>query len=136
MFHYAKLHGIVQFIEETDEINIINQTQALLKVRFLKELTQCYIDTYFVVASTLYALMETSTTIEQNKLTSELHACIKTLHKKGALRYLNSCQKSSIDMAFASFSSLGACQRLVFDSHGGTKIAYIKCLPESKENLS
>jgi hypothetical protein len=39
-------------------------------------------------------------------------------------------------MAFTRFASLGACQRLVFDSKFDDKQAYLKCGSESKKVVS
>ena len=66
---YAEHYKIVKLNKDTDEIKILNQKQALMKLNFLKELTQSYIDTYFIVGETIHCLMVKGVTIEQKSLT-------------------------------------------------------------------
>jgi len=51
--------------------------------QFIHSLLASYIDTYLIVAETLYSIMELGITIEQNKLVSQLHESIQALYYKG-----------------------------------------------------
>ena len=73
----------------------------------MKDLVQSYIDTYFIVAQSLYIMTENGATIEQTKLTNQLHMSILELYQMGAVRYMHSCLKEVIDSALDRFTELG-----------------------------
>jgi hypothetical protein len=76
---------------------------------FISNLLLSYIDTYLIVAETLYSIMELGITIEQNKLVGHLHESIQALYYKGHVRYINSCLPEVIETAFGRFAELEIC---------------------------
>lgn len=79
------------------------------KVEFCKNLLQSYIDSYHIVAETIYSLMELSVVIEQKDLVSYLHESISILYQKGAVKFINSCLTEVLEVAFGRFAELGIC---------------------------
>mmetsp|Transcript_5500 Transcript_5500/g.8616 ORF Transcript_5500/g.8616 Transcript_5500/m.8616 type:complete len:172 (+) Transcript_5500:401-916(+) len=61
---YAEHNSILRYDEETDTIQIFNQASAIKKLIFVKELTQSFIDTYFIVGEALSCLMERGATLD------------------------------------------------------------------------
>jgi hypothetical protein len=65
------------------------------------------VDTYFIVAQTLMHLAESGATIEQPKLTNQLHQSILELYNMGAVRHMHSCLTEFIDSALDRFTEVG-----------------------------
>jgi hypothetical protein len=95
------------FTLEGDQISVNKDVKDGIRVRFLKDLLQSYIDTYSVVAQTLYILKENGATIDQPKLTNQLHMSILELYNMGAIRHMHSCLTEVIDSALYRFTEIG-----------------------------
>ena len=107
-----------------------------MKIEFCKGLMQSYIDTYYIVAESLYSIMEVQVIIEQKKLIVQLHEGIQSLHYKGVIKFMNSCLIEIFETAYGRFAELGLFNLQVFDSHDGNKIAYLSCPASKREILS
>ena len=118
-------------------VTLANTKAAAKKLAFLKELLQNYVDTFYVVLSTANMLMELGVTIDQSKLTTELHQMIKDLYEQGLIRYLDSCHKETIESSFARIAQLGACKQHSFDIHtqSGKKAIYVSCSQDHGEAI-
>jgi hypothetical protein len=62
------------------------------------------VDTYHVVAQTLYLMTDIVSTIEKQKLVNQLHESIFELHNMGAIRHMHSCLIESINSAIDRFT--------------------------------
>ena len=64
-------------VDQSGQVRVVNSNEAIQKLRFLREMILSTIDTYLIVAHTLYTMMELGVTIDQDKITQELHSAIK-----------------------------------------------------------
>jgi DNA-binding transcriptional regulator YhcF (GntR family) len=108
MLNYAEKQGIVKKVEGTGYI-ITEDKKGLYKIEFCKNLMQSYIDSYHIVAQSIYNLMQLSIVIDQKDLVKYLHESISVLYQKGAVRFINSCLTEILEVAFGRFSELGIC---------------------------
>jgi hypothetical protein len=83
---------------------------------FFKNFLQSYIDSYLIVGMCLVYLQEIGATIEQRKLTYEIHLCIQELYQMGIIKYMNSCLIETINTSIERFSDLGVCEALSYDT--------------------
>jgi hypothetical protein len=61
---------MLMFDEEQGQVQRCDDVHGKQKDHFIHSLLASYIDTYLIVAETLYSIMEHGITIEQNKLVS------------------------------------------------------------------
>lgn len=61
---------MLKFDEEQGLVEKCDDVHGKQKDRFIHSLLASYVDTYLIVAETLYSIMELGITIEQNKLVS------------------------------------------------------------------
>lgn len=97
---------------------------------FFKNLSQAYIDAYFVVALTLNEMMEGRHVIEQTKLVNEIHIAVQEIYNKGGIRFLSSCVHEVLTTAIRRFSQLGVCLSQSYSQETGAKVTYIQ-MPRS-----
>ena len=107
MFDYAQKQGMIKQVE--GGLISTENKHGLQKIEFCKNLMQSYIDSYHIVAESIYSLMELSIVIEQKDLVNYLHESISILYQKGAIRFINSCLIVILEVAFGRFSELGIC---------------------------
>lgn len=106
----ATMMKLIKYTNQEKTLLVINEKAPYsLITRFIQDLMQSYIDTYMVVCYAINTLLEKQITLEQDKLTNELHATIKELYHMGCIPYLNSCLKEIINTAFSRFSELRLC---------------------------
>ena len=124
---------MLKFDTENGLVSRPEEVHGTQRDGFIHSLLASYIDTYLIVAETLYSIMELGITIEQNKLVSQLHESIQALYYKGQVRFINSCLPEVIETAFSRYAELEICHQQIFDSHVGEKIIYISC--KGKEEI-
>ena len=93
----------LQIIEDKVLVNI-NDKRAYAPVRFMKQLLQNFIDSYFVVISIIDAIMEAGSNFELNAVIKHAQLAIQEMYYQGALPYLNSCLRETLINAFTRFS--------------------------------
>lgn len=63
--------------ENTNQIIVrTHDKQAYRKIHFLKQLLQCYIDSYYIVLITINELMEKGIQVELSHIVPDLHQAI------------------------------------------------------------
>ena len=86
------------------------------KLKFLICLLQAIVDSYVIVAATIYELQTQQIVLEQTKLVNELHICIQEIFKRGGIKFMSSCLFEVLNRAFARFSEMGVCKAQSYDS--------------------
>lgn len=76
-------------------------------------------------------MTENGATIEQPKLTNQLHMSILDLYQMGAVRHMHSCLKEVIDSALDRFGELEISITHTYSQNSGVKTLFIQC-PKSK----
>lgn len=97
---------------------------------FFKNLSQSYIDAYYVVALTLSEMMEGRQVIELSKLVNEIHIAVQEIFNQGGIRFLSSCVHEVLTTAIRRFAQLGVCQSQSYSQQTGGKVTYIQ-MPRS-----
>ena len=120
------------FAFEGDQISVNTDQNDAKRIRFLKDMLYSYIDTYFVVAQTLYILNKNGATIEHLKLTNQLHMSILELYNFGAIRHMHSCLTEVIDSALYRFTEIGISTTHNYSQHSGEKTVFIQCPQNQK----
>lgn len=99
---------------------------------FFKNLSQSYIDSYFVVALTLQRMMQAGCVMEQQKLVNEIHIAVQEIFYRGGIRFMSSCIIEILNTALGRFSQLGVSQSSTYSSPAGGKVTYVK-MPETNK---
>ena len=80
-------------------------------------------------------MTENCATIEQTKLTHQLHMSILELYHMGAVRYMHSCLKEVIDSALDRFTELDISTSHVSQNDAGGTL-FIQCSKTKKQEIS
>ena len=115
---------MLEMNESNGEIKLLESGTNTIK--FTSILLQKFINTYFIVISTIDELMKQNIVIEQQKLVNHLHIGIQEMYNRGAIKFIDSCLIETINTAFDRFSELGVYKRLSYDTHIDSKIVYLE----------
>ena len=110
MLDYAQKHKMIRKIED----GLLLRTEdkkGLQKIHFCKNLMQCYIDSYHLVAESIYSLMGLGVDVAQEDLINYLSKSVLILYQKGAVGFINSSFAEILEVAFGRFAELGICNR-------------------------
>ena len=82
MLEYGQLYQIFSLDKQAGTVKILNTPIAKRSLLFLKELLQSYIDSYYLVLTTINCLLELGITLDQKKLTGELHLLVQDFYEQ------------------------------------------------------
>ena len=138
-----KINGVLQTAARAGYLTVEGQTIVILnenklafkQVNFMAQLSQSFIDSYFIVLHAINTLMERGSVVQKKFILNDLYHCIQEMHWQGATAFLNSCVIETLDAAFHRFAQLGVCDLKAFDSAEGPQVVYLKCTPDKKQEV-
>lgn len=99
---------------------------AYQKVKFMKNLLQSFVDTYYIGLTTLISLQLKGNNFDIKHITTDLQQAITEMYYQGAIAYLNSSLRETIDTSFKRFAQMGLCEFKTYESSAGPNTTYLR----------
>jgi len=123
------MQGMNYIRVEDQTITIKRISKATLnQSKYIKELLQSYVDTYYLVLVSINEIMESGNFYQLDLVVKTLHVSIQNIYYQGCIKFMSSCLIETINNAFNRFAQLGACviNNYEFTSEEGPGVYFIK----------
>ena len=113
-------------MEDGDYLTINGNKQTHSKLKFLGNLMQPFVDSYFIACCLVHTLMEKGLVIDQERLVSELHLGIQEIYHEGGIKHLSSCILDYVNTAFGRLVELQVCSSQAYETRDG-QLNFLSC---------
>lgn len=135
---WSQHFGLLRVDETQPDEIILNHSYdkiAFHKFHFIKNLLQSYVDSYYIVLTTLDEIMAKGLVLEKSHIVFDLHKATQEIYYQGAINFMNSSLVETLSNAFVRFSHLGLCDIKSYEESEGPPIDYIECPIQRKPLL-